>query len=437
MVQAGAGVPYEHVTPPPRHRGPEPGVFFTDRFNLPEGRYAARVSLMIPPKPPPGAELSVAIRYLDAPRAVVEQGWPIDHRLSDRADDLVLEFSLPLPARLEMRASVTGPAEDVWMRAVKIQRTDRGTPPDWGSTRGSLNAWPLDRLRNVVVGISGTCPASCIHCPTNKDWLRVPRGQAMPEAIFERLVDGLAACRLPVTDAISFGLFGEPMMDRDLAQRIRRLRAVVPDTRYVINTTGAVLGPRQVEAMHEASLVAIHIESLIPETYDRIMAPLRLARVRPNIERIVGALGTRATLSLPVHRDNIAEIPAIEDWWRGMGGGEIYHQPFSNRLTMARDVLDLHLSPVTGACTQDLAYDLIIDWDGRLLTCCSDFRKQTNLGSLATATLPEIIADARRQMFQRMLRKREWQRIGVCRTCLFDDPAGMNAAMAAARTARR
>ena len=435
MARHGQIIVYEHVTPPPRHRGSDPSCFFTDRFNLAEGWYALRAHVMPPPMPPAGARLTIDIRDLDSAASVGRRSWAVDGRFADDADHLMLAFALAAPARLEIRVTVSGGAEGFFLRAVKVKRADRGDTQDWTSTHGQWD-WPLDRIANVIVGISGACPASCIHCPTNKDWLPVPRGQVMSDAIFDRLVQGLVDCGLPVTHTVSFGLFGEPLLDRHLAERIRRLRAAVPAPRYVINTTGAVLGPRQEAALAEVDMVAIHLESLIPETYDRIMAPLKLARVKPQIERIVAIMGERASLSFPVHRDNVAETPAIEAWWRGLGGGEIWHQTFSNRLTLSREVLDLHLAPVTGACTQDIAYDLPIDWDGALVTCCSDFAKRSNLGSLATATLPELIRDERRRLFLQMLKNRDWQRATVCRTCLFDDPAATREAVAAARAAR-
>ena len=436
MAEHGQVILFEHVTPPPRHRGSEPGLFFSQTTSLPAGRQAARVQVMLPPDLPGAAELWVELRHAKGGAAVTRRSWPVDGRLVEMADHLMLHYVVTHPARVEIRAGVTGAdAAGFRMRALKIKRADRGDPADWRSTHGAPATWPLDRLRNVAIGLSGACPASCIHCPTNKPWLPVPRGQVMPDHIFDRLVQGLVDAALPVTEQFALGLFGEPMLDRQIAPRLRRLKAVAPETPIVINTTGAVLGPRQEEALHVADIVAIHIESLVPETYERIMAPLKFHRVLANIERIAGMLGPRAVLSLPVHRDNLAEMPAIEAWWRALGGGGVHHQVFSNRLSMAKAVLDLHLSPVAGACTQDLVQDLIIDWDGRILTCCSDFAKRTNLGSLATSTLPELIADRRRQLFQQMLLNRDWQRAVVCRTCLFDDPVALQDGLAQARAA--
>ncbi len=75
-----------------------------------------------------------------------------------------------------------------------------------------------------------------------------------------------------------------------------------------------------------------------------------------------------------------------------------------------------------------------LDGDGRLLTCCNDFPKRSDLGSHATASLPELLKDERRRRLFRQLRNRDWQQIEGCRTCLFDDP---QATQAAARAARR
>ena len=209
----------------------------------------------------------------------------------------------------------------------------------------------------------------------------------------------------------------------------------MPGVPITVSTTGAAFVPRQAAVVEAADAIAVHVESLVPETYGRLMAPLRLASVLPRIEALVALAGRKAVLALPVHSLNVAEVPALEAWWRGLAGGRVDHQPFTNRAAMTPGVLGMHLSPVTGACTQDLAYDLILDWDGRLLTCCNDFPKRSDLGSLATADLPDLLDDQRRQRLFRQLRNREWQQIQGCRTCLFDDPAATRLAMQGARAA--
>jgi pyruvate-formate lyase-activating enzyme len=440
VAAEGQIILHEHVTPPPRHRPPladpsGPGYFFAERVRLPAGHHAARFQVMLPPEPPQGAELVIGIRRQDGGQFAARGTWTIDAEFVTLADHLILEFRLEAPQEVELWLWASAAAGRFRLRAVKVQRADQGDAADWSGTHGQLDRWPLDRIRNVVIGNSGICTASCLHCPTNKPWLQAPRGEVMPERIFDRLLEGLAGCGLPITGAIGFGLFGDPLIDRNLASRIGRLKAALPGVPVTVSTTGAAFVPRQAAVVEVADSIAVHVESLMPEVYERLMAPLRFATVMPRVAALLALAGRKAVLAVPVHRQNQAELAALEAWAIGLGARGVDFQPFTNRAAMTEGVLEMHISPITGACTQDLAYDLIIDWDGRLLTCCNDFPKRSDLGSLTTAALPVLLKDQRRHLLFRQLRNRDWQQIEGCRTCLFDDPAATREAVQAARAA--
>jgi hypothetical protein len=428
---------FEHVTPPPRHRPAladpaGPGVFFAQRATLPAGRFVARYQVMLPAELPVGAQVATTVGLPGRPDIVARRFWRVDAAFADAADRLMLDVALDAPTEVEIRCWASTAAGDFRLRAVTVKRADENPPPiDWSATHGQLDRWPPDRLRSVMIANSGICTASCVHCPTNKPDL--PRGAVMSDRIFDRIVQGLVDCGLPIQGAVGFGVFADPMTDRKLAERIRRVKAALPGVPVTISTTGAAFAPRQAEAIDLADGIGVHVESLDPATYDRLMAPLRFDRVIPRVEALVRRAGRKAVLAIPVHRDNLAGIPALEAWWASIGGGRVELQPFTNRLSMAQAVTRLHLAPVGGACTQDLASDLIIDWDGRLLTCCNDFHRRSDLGSVAERPLPALIADARRERLFRLLRGRDWQQVDGCRTCLFDDPAATRQAVADAR----
>lgn len=447
MVGQDGAILHEHVTPPPRLRPPPadpagPGHFYREPLRLPAGRHVARFQAMLPPAPPPpgGVRLAVEILRLDGerPTSVARRAWTVDAGFDPAtADHLMLEFALEAELPVLLRAWASAQAGGFRMRAVRIRRAGPGGggAAGWHGTDARLDRWPLERIRHVTIGNSGACTASCLHCPTNKAWLEVPRGAVMSDRIFGRLVEGLATCGLPVEGPIGFGLFGDPLLDRNLAARIRRVKAALPGVPVTVSTTGAAFVPRQEPVLEAADSIGVHVESLVPETYERLMAPLRFDAVIPRVERLVRLAGPKAVLALPVHRLNVAEVPRLEAWWRSLGGGRVEHLPFTNRAAMTPGVPEMHLAPVAGACTQDLASDLVVDWDGRLVTCCNDFPRRGDLGSLATATLPELLADARRERLYRLLKGREWQRIEGCRTCLFDAPAETRAAVRRAREA--
>lgn len=140
---------------------------------LPAGRYATRCNVMLPPDGPNGGTVVAEIRRLDdARQGVVARGvWRVDAALIEAADLLTLAFSLGHPKRVEIRLWASRDLAGFRLRAVKVQRAEAGLAAlDWS---GTLDRWPLDRIRNVVIGNSGICIASCAHFPTNKAWLAV------------------------------------------------------------------------------------------------------------------------------------------------------------------------------------------------------------------------------------------------------------------------
>jgi radical SAM protein with 4Fe4S-binding SPASM domain len=427
---------FEHVTPPPRHRprladASGAGVFFAQRTTLPAGRFVARYQIMLPEPLPVGAQVATTIAVPGRPEILARRFWRVDAALADDADELMLDLVLDAPREVEIRCWASTAAGAFRLRAITLKRAEDGPPTGWATTHARLDRWPIDRLRSVMIGNSGVCTASCIHCPTNKPG--TPAGSVMSDRIFARIVEGLVACGLPIEGAIGFGVYADPLTDRKLAQRIRMVKEALPGVRVTISTTGAAFVPRQEEAIALADTVGVHVESLDPATYDRLMTPLTHAKVIPRVEALVRFAGKKAVLAIPVHRENVDGIPALEAWWESLGGRKVELQPFTNRLAVAEAVTKLHLAPVGGACTQDLANDLIIDWDGRLLNCCNDFHKKSDLGSVAERSLPELIADARREKFWRLLRNRQWQKVEGCRNCLFDDPVATRGAVEAAR----
>jgi radical SAM protein with 4Fe4S-binding SPASM domain len=425
---------------PPLPDGPAgAGYFFADHGELPAGLHAARFQVMAPPGLPEGVRIALEIRRTDRPGGdfLARGEREVDAEFDARADHLLLAFHLPEPAPVELRCWASAASGHFHLRALKVKRADQGELEDWAWAHDTTSTWPLSHLDSVVIGNAGQCNASCSHCPTNKAWLQVPAGEVMPEAIFTRLVDGLAEAALPIRGPVAFGLHGESFLDRDLATRVQRVKQALPGARVVVNTNGSIFSaavPRHREVAEAADVLAVHVESLDPARYGRLMAPLRLERTLRSVARLVEAAGPKAHLVVPVHAENLAEIPALEAWWHGLGGGgPVVALPFTNRGQTSPGVLALHLAPIPGHCRQEVTQSLVVDWDGQVLACCQDFARETDLGSLARQTVPEVLADARRRRMYRLLQDQDWAGQPHCRHCLFDDAPAVAARVAAQR----
>jgi MoaA/NifB/PqqE/SkfB family radical SAM enzyme len=177
-------------------------------------------------------------------------------------------------------------------------------------------AQPQIELQHVVIGTTGFCNASCIHCPTNKPETRhVARG-TMTMPLFKRIADQLAARDITLTGPISFGLFGDSLMDPYVVERVRYLRKVLPNAFININTNGAAYSREKHLPLRESvSFVSLHIESLDAPTYNKLMTPLRLERVLPRCLALAEDFGQKLYVSVPISRANYLEKDTIESFF--------------------------------------------------------------------------------------------------------------------------
>ncbi len=278
------------------------------------------------------------------------------------------------------------------------------------------------RFRFVILGSTSVCNASCVHCPTGKpETAGVPR-MPMPMSAYRLLLDEFDALRVPITGHIGFGLFGDALADPQIVERVRYARALFPTVRIVVNTNGAAFSARRHAALAEFDIeLSLHCESLVPETYDHLMQPLRAARVFPRIEQILTTFRGAVHVSVPVSRMNLGELPAMRAWFTERGVRSIAFDPLSSRCAEDRSAFDrLALNPVRIRCPGSVLEDLIVDADGKVLVCCQDFQRAEPIGDLAQESLSDILVGPRREAVRRMLDGGEHDRLLTCSRCYGD-----------------
>jgi tetratricopeptide (TPR) repeat protein len=305
--------------------------------------------------------------------------------------------------------------------------------PDTVSEARTLRAWVHsrqnprfaglpERLRFVAFGTTGTCNASCIHCPTGKaETDHVPRiPMSMP--LFRKIVDGIADLGLPITDQVSFGLFGDGLVDPFVVQRAKYLVDRIPHTRIAINTNGAAFNAKKHAALNDfVFTISLHCESLQPAVYNQLMQPLRFNRVFPKYEQILRTFPGKVLVSVPVSKLNQAELPTIRKWFLDHGAKLVEFDALSARCSEDRTLFNsLALKPYKIACAPVIMDDLIVDCDGQVLMCCQDFQRVEGIGSLQDESLAEVLAGLRRANVRKMLAERRHDEFATCSRCYAD-----------------
>ena len=214
-------------------------------------------------------------------------------------------------------------------------------------------AGDLPHLSAVIMGTTGTCNASCIHCPTGKaSTAHSPRG-TMPMDIFRKVIDGIVEEGLSIDSHIAFGLFGDGLVDPLVLERARYLRERLPDALFSVNTNGAAYNSAKHAALYEhVTLISLHCESLTPATYDYLMTPLRAKNVFPKYEKILKDFPGKVRISVPVSRANMDELATMRDWFMERGAHEVVFDPMASRCMEDRSLFDrLSLAPARVRCT--------------------------------------------------------------------------------------
>jgi radical SAM protein with 4Fe4S-binding SPASM domain len=394
------------------------GRFFSEMTRLPPGAYTARVQIMFSERAA-GETVRVGVRSLMS-------GADLDH-LELKAtpenalllDHLYLRFRLAEEQIIEIYGLAEANCASTLLRFITLVSADEGDDAESFALQG-YHKPSIKDLKCVIFGTTAVCNASCLHCPTNKDYRRnFPHG-CMNLELFTKILYELVEGGFP--GWFLFGLFGEPLEDPLLEARLRLIKQLLPQARISIATNCGVYEPRKHAAVVAlADDIGVHVEGISPEVYDRFMHPLKAERVFPKIVSLLSvAKDKQVHITTPVHKGNLAELPAIGKYFKGYGAGEPHFTQISNRSWEDGPWSQLSLLPVGGFCSPDNLKTFVVDWDGAVLGCCQDFSKSAQLGDLTQQSVTEVLnGKAWLELFE-IHRTKNWCHKEACRHCRTD-----------------
>ena len=417
-----------HEPQPSRFGNGHAGYFFQYRNRLFEpGNYVLRFHIQADEDAVKDRKGVLKLQCIDpsAPifmRRVANLAVRIGPELIAKGDDLILRFTIRKKCRLIIRGHVTQGLGRILLRSVQAHRQNPGEIIDYDNTPAQFKRWPRTRIRGLMIGTNGDCNASCSSCPTNKAVrAHLPTG-IMSMDLFKKLIDGIAEGNIELEkNKMGLGLFGEPLMDPLIVERVRYVRERLPQVNVLLNTNAGPFNERRhaalIELVHRFS---VHVESLDPEIYEQLMEPLRAHVVFPKIERLIALAPGKVNIAVPISRYNKDEYQELKRYWLGKGARHVEDLALSNRTTDSLSYRDQSLGPTPTACSGAVGFDFVVDWDGKVLACCQDFMKREVLGDLTKNTVREILESQRRREFAATLSQGCWNALESCRHCKRD-----------------
>ena len=194
-------------------------------------------------------------------------------------------------------------------------------------------------------------------------------------------------------------LMNEPMLDRELAERVAYVSARIKKPQYVkVTSHGGLLTEHMAKGLLDSGLdkLKISVQSLNAGTYWNIMR-LPLDKTLKNIDHFL-ELKKKGGYKLPrleiVMVDSIQthdEIPQIRRYWQDREI-KLYIEPVENRADQhnIRDTaVGEHRLKSFSWCRR-LMEQIYILYDGRIVQCCADWEQRSIMGDLNAHRLADI-----------------------------------------------
>ena len=238
---------------------------------------------------------------------------------------------------------------------------------------------------------------------------------------FCSLVDQLAD-QCNVTLAFTFGLFGDALLDPLIVDRARYVKEKLPGIVLSLNSNAAAYSTAKHAVLADiVDHCAIHFivrsgQTCMTSSCDRCA----LNEWRQRSMMILRDFGRKTVFGIPLHRLNVSERQTMTDYFLDRGAGSVNFTPISNRCSSNGLYEHLAFSPIHPECRSERLDDLIVDWDGLIIGCCNDFKRQEPIGDLRTMSLREVLDGSARRAFASKLDAVEWASLKTCSTCRWD-----------------
>jgi MoaA/NifB/PqqE/SkfB family radical SAM enzyme len=278
----------------------------------------------------------------------------------------------------------------------------------------------------VDIEPTNRCNAKCYFCPRDA----TPHQGLMAPDVFEQALGRVAELRTRYAELgrpspkVSLCGLGEPLLNRHTPSFVRRVRE--EGFSCTMSSNAALLDERRANALLEAGLqqIAINVGDR-DEQYDDVYK-LPWEKTRDNVLRFHELAGKDCIVFIVLvnHRGDHEHVESMRAYWRDHGlqafieyeimnrGGALFvdHMQYEQypQITEARALLAK--SDIQPVCPTPFS-GLFVGYDGQYYLCCSDWKKEVPLGSVADVSFADVVLAKLEHTRSRGL---------VCRTCNLD-----------------
>ena len=246
------------------------------------------------------------------------------------------------------------------------------------------------QCENIIIEATNLCNAKCIFCPREQ---YIHKLQHMPQDLFEKIVNESYDLGLK---SITFGGFGEPLMDPGLIKKFEFIRKKSKEAKIHLTSTLFLLNENLLnEFMKYVDTVNVSFYGMTFETYGQIHGgSLNVNKSKENILSIIERKKTfnkkkpSIIMRFLLNDLNEHEMNLFISFWEPLVDEVMVWKPHNYLSGREYREVDSH---VQGSCGRPFANALNFDVEGRVTVCCFDFNKELAIGNVKDTTVGEIL----------------------------------------------
>lgn len=171
-----------------------------------------------------------------------------------------------------------------------------------------------------VENVRGLCNARCAMC--NIDSPKVKPGLVMKNEVYEQILHRFEPIANSLNQVNLVGM-GEPLLDRQICQKISITKRILPLSRVAIITNASLFNPALVDCILDSSCddIIISVDSIRKNVYENIRLRLNFEKVMENVHSLIkkrdkGNYQTKVLVRMIEQESNQNEWKEYVDYWR-------------------------------------------------------------------------------------------------------------------------
>lgn len=256
----------------------------------------------------------------------------------------------------------------------------------------------------VMIETISFCNSRCIICPAQKLSKELPQGM-MPWNLYKKIIDECS--EYGILNIYSY-LANEPLLDEDLVERLRYAKERIPQARIILSTNASLLTQEKTQQLLQyVDSFIFSIFGITDKDYETNMPGLSFQRTMRNIAYFLSIKKERKFkkeifVRYIVHQeellknDSLRHLKKIVNFWKVKGiicKLDLFFTRAGNVSSLAgkAETINIKYNSRLGCWFHNSPLNFIhIIFNGDVILCCMDCRREVVLGNVREKTIYEI-----------------------------------------------